>query len=128
MRKYGSMQIILNKCYGGYGVSETAIKHCREKGADWAKWPNAMLPGECYPDSDIVCDTTYLCYGEDASRTCPHLIELVNSFYRQTDEPVDDPSGNHAVLKVINIPDDTPYEITEYDGIESIGVPRDIWG
>jgi len=117
------MEIILNKCFGGYGISAEAIKLCRDAGATWAQWPNSFLPGEKYEEgSDEICDRPYVPYeARDSSRTCPILIKLVKDGTTSVND-------RYAKLEVVDIPEGVAYEISEYDGIESVEAPRQIWG
>jgi len=85
------MKIILNKCYGGYGVSEAAAKLYSKKS------------GKEVTEDDL--DTDY--------RTDPILIEVV-------EELGDAANGDYAELRVVTIPDGMDYVIDEYDGIERL--------
>jgi hypothetical protein len=120
------MKVILNKCFGGFGVSEMGIRHCREKGAAWAQWPNSYLKGEFFSEDDgspsaMTCDSAWVAEGREAgARECPHLIALIESGAYKDD--------HCSRLKVVEIPDGVTYEIDDYDGQESIGQPRTVWG
>jgi len=122
------MKIIINRCYGGYGLSEKAVML-------YAKLKGLTL----YPDSDD-CITHYYTipvdqfrkmekevkrqdYRElnkysfypprDISRSDPLLVQVVEELGREAND-------NFAELKIIDIPDDMEYEIDEYDGMETI--------
>ena len=112
------MKIIINRCFGGFSVSNAAALKCRELGADWAQWPSSVLKDEKYPDDSRVSpfDNVW----NDGARTCPHMIALV-------EEDSEFASGSCANLVVVEIPDDTEYEISEYDGQERIGPPIEYW-
>ena len=78
------MKIVINECYGGYGLSDWALK---ELGIE---------------------------YSDEINRTQPDLISLVENFPEEV-------SGDFADLSVVEIPDETTdWEISEYDGFESI--------
>jgi hypothetical protein len=122
------MKIIINRCYGGYGLSEKAVMM-------YAKLKGLTL----YPDSDD-CITHYYTipvdqfrrmekevkrqdYMElnkysfyppgDISRSDPLLVQVVEELGREAND-------NFAELKIIDIPDDLEYEIDVYDGMETI--------
>ena len=103
------MKIILNKCFGGFGVSKQALEECA--GAIWTE-------GASTDASDYVC----LSYeSEDKARVCPRLIAMVE---RDSEAA----SGPCAALDVVEIPDNEEWEIQEYDGQERIGPPVTVWG
>ncbi len=79
------MKIVINDCFGGFSLSESARQFLRLKSV----------------------------YSE-IERTDPLLIGLVEADARRA-------SGLCARLRVVEIPDTiTDWEITEYDGLESI--------
>lgn len=92
------MKIVINRRYGGFGLSEKAEKaYCREKGIDpvnFAHW--------------------------EINRNDPVLIELVEKMGK-------DAAGNHADLKVVDIPDDVDWVIDEYDGMEWVAEKHRTW-
>ena len=84
------MKIVVNKCYGGFALSEEQAK---------------MLGT---PDEDIY-DGVY--YGHDIDRTDPRLITVVEAGI---------PNARYSELKVVEIPDNHFYQIQEYDGYEDV--------
>lgn len=81
------MKFVLNKCWGGFGVSDIAAKAL---------------------DLDDRWDADSL------DRDDPNLIKVVETLGGIA-------NGNHAKLRVIEIPDETTdWEIDDYDGLESI--------
>jgi hypothetical protein len=90
-------KIIINRCYGGFGLSGKATELYKE------------LSGK----EEV--------YDYEISRTCPYLIkvfELLGS---------NETSGHYADLKLIQIPDDVVWNIEEYDGIEWIAEEHRTW-
>ena len=59
-------------------------------------------------------------WGEYVSRTDPKLIECVETLGTKA-------NGFFANLRVIEIPDDVKWEITEYDGCEQVEEIHRIW-
>ena len=60
-------------------------------------------------------------YSGNIRRTDPILIEVVETLGKEA-------NGDCAKLRVIDIPDSIDYEITEYDGVESIAERHQTWG
>lgn len=56
----------------------------------------------------------------EIERTDPHLIEVVEVLGV-------DAEGNYADLKIVEIPDDVQWEITYYDGLESVREVSRTW-
>lgn len=82
------MKIVINKCYGGYGLSKEAYEHI---GIPW--------------------DNYGFAFGED--RTHPLLVRAVEELGEKA-------SGRHASLKIVDVPDCVNWEITDYDGVETV--------
>lgn len=150
----GTMRIVINKCYGGFGLSAKALKWMADKENrpiyffvginDVKQVPIEECEGTLFftaydvPEipgvSDEVFKTLSLedrrknneecdshCMSRrDIERTDPLLIECVETLG-------DDANGMCAELKIIEIPDGIDYEITEYDGLESIKERHRSW-
>jgi len=94
------MKIVINKCFGGFGLSEAVYK---ELGIKW--------DGYDYLSNDAlgIKDDNYYAFRSDK--------RLVDAVEKVGEEKA---SGELAKLRVVEIPDDVEWEIDEYDGIESI--------
>lgn len=79
------MKVVINRCFGGFGLSHEALKHL-----------------------GISEDDQY-----ELERTDPRLVEAVEKLGKQA-------SGSWSDLLVVEIPDDMPYYIDDYDGAETI--------
>lgn len=91
------MKVVINKCYGGFGLSEKALKmYCELKG----------ITEKIYDGS--IC------------RSDPVLIEVVERLDNLA-------SGGYAQLKIVEIPDNVEWEIEEYDGIEWVAEVHRTW-
>ena len=87
------MKIVLNKCYGGFELSEFA---CEKLGCD-----------------PFICDV----YNGTLSRTDERLIDLIETY---GSEKCGADDGGTA-LTIVEIPDETTdWEIGDYDGIETV--------
>lgn len=94
------MKIVINTCYGGFGISKEAAQWMAERG------DNAAI-------RDLASEHFYG-YGLNEDRTNPLLIEAIETLGALA------VSGNMSALKVVEIPDGVSYEIADYDGCESI--------
>lgn len=89
------MKVVINTCYGGFNLSEKAANFI---GLEVLK--------------DPVWGTLVIGAGS-LDRSDPKLIECVETFGEEA-------NGEYAKLEVVEIPDDVEYEITNYDGSETI--------
>ena len=92
------MKVVINRCFGGFGLSKEANRlYAEAKGID---------PEEVYH--------------WDMDRTDSDLVRIV-------EELGDGADGDFSSLKVVEIPDGIKWYIHEYDGLEDIREGR-IWG
>jgi hypothetical protein len=132
-------KVAINRCYGGFGLSKTAILRYGE------------LKGiTIYHVPDKFCDSYYLCppeeyeavYAEDCKTpNGPGRFTASNALYFSVDDiPRDDPilirvieelgetaNGPFAELKIVEIPESIEFEIDDYDGMESIHERHRSW-
>ena len=101
------MKIVLNKCYGVFGVSKAVYA---ELGLKWDGY--GYLENETF---GIESDN-YLAY-----RKHQPLIEAVEKL------GVEAASGSMAQLRVVKVPDGILWEIDEYDGIETLHEQHRSW-
>jgi hypothetical protein len=112
-RKYKDvkkLKIVINGCYGGFGLSREAVLLARELSGN-PKWGGATIKGDIYDDTGKICDTDF---GHvDVERNDEILVKVVEQLIEKA-------NGNYAELKIVEIPDGIEWEIDEYDGIESV--------
>jgi len=94
----GIRRIVINKCFGGFGLSDTAIARYNE------------LVG-----LDEDHNSVY-----DISRDDPALVQVVREFGSAAGD-------SHAELKIVEIPADVDWEIAEYDGNEWVAEVHRTW-
>jgi hypothetical protein len=70
------------------------------------------------PDGQINNDTYFM--ANDIERNDPILIEVVEALGERAD-------GGFAQLEIVKIPDDVEWEISEYDGMESVEEKHRSW-
>lgn len=136
------MKIVVNKCFGGFGLSPIAIKEylkligkeCFFYERDYkTKMANKVQDGSGMMAFTLTKDLgeqilynhksfedCYFYYG-NIERTDENLIKVVETLGSKI------ASGQFAELEVIEIPDGIDYEIEDYDGIESIHESHRSW-
>lgn len=124
------MKIILNKCYGGFDVSDEAYElYAEKKGLTlyryWDDYKNEKMHKglgnityyftKDFGDSvenDKIDWSTHL-YLDTGHRDDPILIEVVEELGKKA-------SGSYGNLVVVEIPDGMDYVIDDYDGVETL--------
>lgn len=129
-------KVILNKCYGGFQVSDKAYQlYAKKKGLELFKYDMEIRNGEFFYKKDTKEDNLFSSYftkdlGESGeisdedyekyhlylkqeSREDPVLIEVVEELGKEA-------SGRCGNLVVVEIPKDLDYVIDDYDGIETL--------
>ncbi len=91
------MKIVLNKCYGGFSLSEEAYKFL---GLEW--------DGYGYD------------YNSQEKRSDEKLVECVEALGNKA-------GGRFSRLVVVEIPDDIEFEIDSYDGVETLHEKHRSW-
>ena len=131
------MKIILNKCYGGFDVSDKAYElYAEKKGISlycyWDNYKNGKMQKgsglvtyyftKDFGDSvekDKIDWSAYL-YLDSEHRDDPILIEVVEELGKKA-------SGSCGNLVVVEIPDGMDYVIDDYDGIETLHENVRVW-
>lgn len=98
------MKVVINRCFGGFGLSDKALLMLKEKG--WAVEKTSVLLNNEYWTTDPR-------QNNDLFRSHTDLVEVVEALG-------DSANGAYSKLKVVEIPDGIEYEIDECDGIEEI--------
>jgi hypothetical protein len=94
----GLQRIVINDCYGGFGLSDRAI-------AEYKK-----LAG--ITDADF--------YDRDIPRDDPYLVKIVKEMGMSA-------NGAHANLKIVEVPADVDWIVSEYDGAEWVAEVHRTW-
>ena len=112
------MKIVINRCFGGFGLSDEAVRlYAKLAGIALVEAQSKYCGTEFY--TDTVSDETYFSY-YDIARDDGFLIETVETLGKAAD-------GGHAKLSVVEIPDDVDWQIEEYDGSEHIAEKHRTW-
>lgn len=102
------MKLVINRCYGGFGLSRKALDmYAAEKGINAGKWNDTWRFYENLSDHDIRRDDSV-------------LVRIVEELGTAA-------NGLCAELKVVDIPDGVQYTIEEYDGSEWVAEVHRIW-
>jgi len=107
------MKIVLNKCYGGFQLSDKAILWL-EKNKGW-KLDKDFVKVSWGGDRFIAKADT------DELRINLDVIECVEILKEES-------HARLSELYVVEIPDNANWEIDEYDGIESVREKSEVWG
>lgn len=118
------VKIVVNKCYGGFGLSYEAIEWLiNEKGWKVTSDHNANeaeYPIYEFQDKRLSDMNRYMLnWRNDEMRTHPDLVECVKTLGAKA-------NGRFAELCVVDVPDDVDWYISEYDGIETVCEGR-VW-
>jgi hypothetical protein len=137
------MKIVINRCYGGFGLSHGAmLRYFEIKGVDvypekntwfWSYW---LVPESEHISSTILEKWSALSI-EDRTEYNKQYREqtLSSSEISRDDEALvyvveemgESANGDHAELKVVEIPDGVQWQIEEYDGMEHIAEVHRTW-
>jgi hypothetical protein len=141
------VKVVINACYGGFSLSPEATLELWKRGGPVVATPVAEYYGKSSGlDSDLATWRTYLanpalrrqlshctvfspdeslalyagrCDG-DSARANADLVKLV-------EEMGDAANGSCAKLKIVDVPDDANWEISEYDGFEHVAEKHRSW-
>ncbi len=92
------MKIVINNCYGGFGLSDTAITL-------YNRLSGTPSISECEPEPE---------------RDDPYLIQVVEMLGELA-------SRQSSKLEIVVIPDDVKWHIVEYDGMEHVAENHRTW-
>ena len=106
---------MLNRCYGGFGLSRKAFLKLREMGNRYAlEEPDY---GEGWRSDSKMMFNDFL---TGIPRDDPDLIKVVEMLGEEA-------NGEFAKLEVVEIPDLDEYYIDDYDGFERVSCGYNVW-
>ena len=146
------MKVVINRCYGGFGLSVAAYEKLIEWGVPVRKYTEQERDPETglyleqpLNDGEVIFDKELTPLGESKLNDIYHRYKgrtrLDDRYWdcwtrdsrthplvvRVVEELGEAASGSPAELVVVEIPDGTDYEIDEYDGIEHIAEKHRTW-
>jgi hypothetical protein len=114
------MKIVINKCYGGFGLSQAALERLRELGVPVVDYRNNDQEyGSVIFRGGMSQGRDYL-WGYTPERNDPLLLQVLEELGK-------DAWGSFAKLEVVEIPDDVEWGIQEYDGVEWVAEAHRTW-
>ena len=110
------MKIVINTCYGGFGLSDKAILR-------YAELKRIILyrhlsENHFYNSPDFTEETYFSLY--DIPRDSVELVQAVEELKEES-------NGGFSKLKVVEVPDDVDWTIEEYDGLEWVAEVHRTW-
>jgi hypothetical protein len=115
------MKIVINSCYGGFGLSIEALYELYLKGCPIVEDVRKLVVGDNHTDEVIPFNNFLASFSNyHELRGHPDLIEIVEKLGVKAD-------GVYADLKVVEIPDDVEWIITDNDGMETIEETHRTW-
>ena len=142
----GVQRIVINACYGGFGLSNDAILRYLELSGIpvWSEINDGLIPFKYWlvpPDGDRVSDPSsqewasmsmverqshnakysqQVFYDKDVRRDDPYLVQTVLELGERAND-------RHSELKVVEVPADVDWVIEEYDGKEWVAEVHRTW-
>jgi hypothetical protein len=95
----GIRRIVINDCYGGFGLSDRALTEYKK------------LAG--------IADEDF--YDREIARDDPYLVKVVKDMGMSA-------NGKFSNLKIVEVPADVEWILQEYDGAEWIAEAHRRWG
>ena len=135
------MKVVINACYGGFGLSEKAIlRYAELKGLTvYPEGTGLFTTYWLVPEGEREDQTNYFTwsleekqasnkrlakqvwYESEIQRDDPALVQVV-------EELGADANARFAELAVVEIPDGVAWQIEEYDGLEHVAEKHHTWG
>jgi len=112
------MKIVINTCYGGFGLSEKATHRFAELSGFKLYKKEDDIFSSYYTNPEFSNDSYFS--DSDIERDSPILIQVV-------EELKEDVDNRFSRLKVVEIPNDVEWEIEEYDGLEWVAEKHRTW-
>lgn len=136
------MKVVINSCFGGFSLSSKGVKRYAELSGfevfgykndykdfnNIIRW-NGIDEDLCIywlkqdlgdnPSSERLNESEWL-HANDIARDDEKLIQVISELGEKAD-------GRCAKLKVVEIPDDVEWVISEYDGLESVEERHRSW-
>ena len=110
----GTVKVVINRCFGGFGLSGEAVGMY------------AKLRGWTRCTTDFGMD--YFLNGRGENIIPPHGFRRDDPFLVKVVESLGENSwGDHAELKIVEVPDDVDWVIVENDGQEWVAERHRTW-
>lgn len=113
------MKVVINKCHGGFSLSQKAMERYAELKGFKLVTETFDLYSLYYRDNSDSDNNLISDY--EIQRDDPALVQAVEELGEAA-------NGRFAELKVVEIPKDVSWEIDEYDGLEWVAETHRTWG
>lgn len=127
-------KIVINTCYGGFGLSHEAVLRYAELVGLSLSWQIDDISTRIYKQKAVVDNPSVLVHyytsmqhtdenywsGRDIVRDDTRLVQVIEELGSEA-------NGRFASLVVVEIPDDVEWQIEEYDGFEHIAEKHRTW-
>jgi hypothetical protein len=134
------MKIVINTCFGGFGLSNAAVlRYAEIKGVKlycdpYVRSPFGVTTFYTVPLSEVISQDSWSTMTKekmresntqrfsyyDIARDDPALVQTVEEMGAGA-------SGRFGTLKIVEIPDGVEYSIEKYDGLEHIAEAHRTW-
>ena len=122
------MKVLVNKCFGGFGLSQEALERLVDLGVpesvDTDDAPEGFYIGRWSEKSlerrFSLLDGPFFLPSREEWRDHPLMIQVVEELGAAA-------NGRFAELEIVEIPDDVQWGIDDYDGIETIHEKHRSW-
>lgn len=123
------MKVVINKRWGGFGLSDKAYERLKELGYDKRAIKDSKKPAKeiaidekrGFIKKDKTRNWYYWSAADYIERNDPLLVQVV-------EELGEEANADLAKLVIVEIPDGTEFEIDNYDGMESVHEKHRRWG
>lgn len=143
----GIRKVVINNCFGGFGLSHEAILLYLDK-CGLPVWTEAnekfagLIPFNYYlvPPEERIKGSPDNWHDMTLAQRAAHNAAYSKTVFTDRDLARDDPylvqvveelgagaNGRHAELKIVEIPADVAWEIDEYDGNETVAEKHRTW-
>ena len=113
------MKIVINSDYGGFGLSDKAIARYLEiKEIEYET--KKEMGYTCFFHKGFLGVSEHYINEYDIERNDPVLVQVINELGNEA-------GGKYSSLKIVDIPADVKWFITDYDGIETIHEEHRKW-
>lgn len=132
------MKIAINRCYGGFGLSDEAFElYLKKKGITYGEKVKKFSVSNYYTTSkahyaELCKESINKCgnyslvnksgeyISHDIERNDPILIEVIEELGVNA-------NSRYSNIKIVEIPDGTDWKIDEYDGMERVDEKHRSW-
>jgi hypothetical protein len=135
------MKIVINKCYGGFGLSPLAFKRLAKLQGKQVYFYVPIDDSDDYFKVNNIDDIKDSIYFYPVTKDLGHIAsenDVFNYIFktperndsllvRVIEELGDKANGEYAELKIVEIPDDVDWIIEEYDGVEWVSERHRTW-